>query len=43
MMGGKSSGKKVPRNPLHSLPEKSAKYLICAHSVHWPDPWHKEN
>ena len=20
---------------------KSAKYLTCAHSFHWPDPWHK--
>ena len=22
---------------------KSATYLTCAHSFHWPDPWHKED
>ena len=22
---------------------QSAKYLTCAHSFHWPDPWHKED
>ena len=22
---------------------KSAKYLICAHSFHWPDYWHRED
>ena len=41
-MGGKSRRKNVPRNPLHSLLEKSAEYLTCAHSFHWPDPWNKK-
>ncbi|CAI9170919.1 unnamed protein product [Rangifer tarandus platyrhynchus] len=34
-MGGKGSGKNVPRNPFHGLPENPLK----AWPFPWPDPW----
>ena len=39
----KAVGKKCRGIPFVTCWKKSAKYLTCAHSFHWPDPWHKED
>ena len=41
--GKKKQWEKTAKESPSKPARKSAKYLTCAHSFHWPDPWHKED
>ena len=41
-MGGKKQWGKHAKESTSYPAGKSAKYLTCAHSFHWPDPWQKK-